>query len=225
MLNESKGNMYPFISHTWNPIKGICSHDCSYCYMKQFKQKPLRLDEKDLKTDLGRENFIFVGSSTDMWADDVEAEWIDRVLYECRLFGTNMYLFQSKNPRRFLEYYDRFPNKTVLGTTFETNRNVEISNAPKPWERLELMNYLYGFYPQFDRMITIEPIMGFDLVSMIAMIKPTFPKWVNIGADSKGHHLPEPSAEKIREFIVELKKFTEVKIKNNLKRLTEETKK
>jgi DNA repair photolyase len=33
-LNPSKGNMYPFVTHTWNPIRGKCPHDCSYCYMK-----------------------------------------------------------------------------------------------------------------------------------------------------------------------------------------------
>src|SRR3990167_1900105 len=31
MLNKQKGNMYGFVTHTWNPIKGKCSHNCSYC--------------------------------------------------------------------------------------------------------------------------------------------------------------------------------------------------
>ena len=31
MLNRQKGNMYPWITHTWNPIKGKCPHDCTYC--------------------------------------------------------------------------------------------------------------------------------------------------------------------------------------------------
>jgi len=29
-LNESKGNMYEFVTHTWNAIKGECKHDCTY---------------------------------------------------------------------------------------------------------------------------------------------------------------------------------------------------
>ena len=28
--------MYEFVTHTWNPIKGKCYHDCSYCYMKKI---------------------------------------------------------------------------------------------------------------------------------------------------------------------------------------------
>ena len=35
-LNLSKGDMYKFVNYTWNPIKGKCLHDCSYCYMKQI---------------------------------------------------------------------------------------------------------------------------------------------------------------------------------------------
>ena len=37
-LNLSNGNMYKFVNYTWNPIKGKCLHDCSYCYMKTMPQ-------------------------------------------------------------------------------------------------------------------------------------------------------------------------------------------
>ena len=26
-LTKSRGNMYPFVTHTWNAIKGICLHE------------------------------------------------------------------------------------------------------------------------------------------------------------------------------------------------------
>ena len=71
----------------------------------------------------------------------------------------------------------------------------------------------------FDKMVTIEPIYDFDLDDFLLMLKDTKPKWVNIGADSKGHNLPEPSKEKIEDLIKELKTFTNVKLKPNLKRL------
>ena len=89
MMNESKGNMYGFVTHTWNPIKGKCSHDCSYCYMKVYKQSPLHLVEKELTDDLGSGNFVFVGSSTDMFAEDVPADWIIKVIDACRKFPKN----------------------------------------------------------------------------------------------------------------------------------------
>ena len=52
-LNKSTGNMYDFITHTWNTIKGECPHGCSYCYMKRWgKQPSLHFDEKELMRDL-----------------------------------------------------------------------------------------------------------------------------------------------------------------------------
>ena len=27
--------MYPWVTHTWNPLAGRCKHDCNYCYMKR----------------------------------------------------------------------------------------------------------------------------------------------------------------------------------------------
>lgn len=81
MLNKSKGNMYEWVTHTWNTVKGECYHDCSYCYMKRWgKLNPVRFDEKELKTDLGNENFIFVGSSNDMFADNMCSGWVLKTL-------------------------------------------------------------------------------------------------------------------------------------------------
>jgi len=66
-LNKSKGNMYDFVTHTWNTIKGECPHDCGYCYMKAIAkrfnkpQQPPRFDESELKTNLDEGNFIFGG--------------------------------------------------------------------------------------------------------------------------------------------------------------------
>ena len=71
MIREAKGNMYEFVSHTWNPIKGKCYHGCSYCYMDKLSPKrgEARLDAGELANAcLGSGNFIFVGSSIDMFA-------------------------------------------------------------------------------------------------------------------------------------------------------------
>ena len=213
MLNKQKGNMYGFVTHTWNPIKGKCSHDCSYCYMKFYKQKPLHLVEKELEDDLGSGNFIFVGSSTDMFADDVPREWILKVLSHCNKYPNNKYLFQTKNTRRYADFIGSYPMDNILGTTLESNRSyIQFSKAPDLGARISYMNW-------DNTMVTIEPIMDFDLIPFIQIINQIKPKWVNIGADSKGHKLPEPSEEKIRSLINQLRQFTEVKLKPNLARL------
>ena len=68
-------------------------------------------------------------------------------------------------------------------------------------------------------MITIEPIMDIDMDVFVKWIKDIKPEFVNIGADSKGHKLPEPDAFKIGKLITELEKFTKVNLKENLKRI------
>ena len=218
MLNKQKGNMYPWVTHTWNPIKGKCPHDCSYCYMKRFPQPKLHLDEKELKTDLGKGNFIFVGSSCDIFADGVNIIWVHNVLEHCYNFD-NTYLFQSKNPYRFINLIGAFPEKTILGTTIETNRNFEIGNAPNSYARKCFMMELRTYDINYKRMVSIEPILDFDLDIFVKWIQEIKPEFVSIGADSKGHNLPEPSWDKVQALIKELRKFTEVKIKDNLKRL------
>lgn len=215
-LNISRGNMYSFVTHTWNTVKGKCPHDCSYCYMKRMSiQKHSRFDQYELSTDLGSGNFIFVGSSNDIFAKDIPREWINNTLSHCSRFD-NRYLFQSKNPKRFADF--DLPNKSVVCTTIETNRWYPeiMQNAPHPKERAEAMAEASKQYPTF---VTIEPILDFDLDELLALIKQCNPKQVNIGADSKGHHLPEPDRGKIIRLIKELKKFTKIEKKDNLWRL------
>jgi len=209
--------MYDFITHTWNIIKGKCPHDCSYCYMKRWgEQKPLRFDLKELETNLGKDNFIFVGSSCDMFAHNVPYEWIIKTLEYLKKFD-NKYLFQSKNPDHFDAIPIHGPYKYVLCTTIETNRVYPdiMCKAPDPIERA----IRFGYIPIEEKYITIEPIMSFDLYSLIELIKHCKPIQVNIGADSGKNGLPEPSKEELLYLIEDLECFTTVKQKDNLKRL------
>ncbi len=216
MLNESKGNMYEWITHTWNTVKGACPHDCSYCYMKRWgKLNPVRFDEKELKTDLGNGNFIFVGSSCDMFAEDIPYEWITKTLEHCNQYDNN-YLFQSKNPK----YFDGIAiwgiEKFALCTTIETNRVYpEMCNSPEPVDRAIQL----GRIPIEEKYVTIEPIMDFDLRNLVSLIRNCNPVQINIGADSGNNNLPEPDSNKIGELIEALSEFTIVKLKKNLKRL------
>ncbi len=102
-LNKSKGNMYSWCDFTWNPIRGKCPHACVYCFMKDRDVGPLRLDEKALADSLGSGRTIFVGSSTDMWADAVRGDRIWQVLNKCRHYDGNKYIFQTKNPSRLFK--------------------------------------------------------------------------------------------------------------------------
>ena len=220
-LNKSKGNMYEWITHTWNPLAGECPHGCSYCstnklirypgIKNKYTGKP-RLDENQMKTNLGYGNFIFVCAQSDLFAGSVPYEIVRDILNYCYKFD-NQYLFQTKNPFRLEGNGLIFPKKSTFCTTIETNRFYaeHMGDTSKPHAR--------AFHFPINNYITIEPIMDFDLNDFIILLKVTHPIQVNIGADSGNNNLPEPSKEKILALISKLEKFTKVKQKSNLARL------
>jgi protein gp37 len=186
--------------------------------MKRYPQPELHFDEKELKTDLGSGNTIFVGSSCDMWADSIPTEQINTILAHCSNFS-NIYIFQSKNPQRFTRLFiyqpSWFPINTTLGTTIESNRTYDsITGGQIPWRRMMSMRSL-----SCACFVSIEPIMDFDLDVMVGCMREIKPEFVSIGADSGQNNLPEPSVEKVQQLIKELQGITDVKIKDNLKRI------
>lgn len=223
MLNFTKGNMYEFIKYTWNPIKGACHHDCKYCYMKQINPNASqpRLAKYEFYTDLGKGNSIFIGSSTDMFADNIPSEWITQVLNYCQqkqdTKRPNWYLLQSKNPKRFLEFANHpLMKQVVFATTIESNRNYPeiMSNSPKIEERAEAMEEVASL--GFKTIVTAEPLMQFDLTDMVSIIKQCQPRLVNIGRNTcRDIQLPEPEPEKVRDLKVALDEFTRVNVKKN----------
>ena len=223
MFRELKGNMYEW-AKTWNPLGGECSHKCSYCSTNNLKKRyeavrnkysgPLKLffDDPPLT-----KKILFVCGQHDLFAENIPESWIANILRRCKA-KNNTYLFQTKNPARIKKFAPLFPEKSIICTTIETNRwYKQMGKAPVTDERAKAMNehYLAGFKTQ----VTIEPIMRFDLKEMVILIKVCHPSSVNIGADSKGNHLPEPPREKILELIEELEKFTVIDQKRNLSRL------
>jgi len=222
-LNKAKGNMYPWITHTWNPLAGKCLHGCGYCSTNKFYYPLLvekysgepRVCDSFLKDNLGNDNFIFVVAQNDLFAEGVPGEFIYSILAHCDE-ANNSYLFQSKNPKRIFDFEDFLPKKSVICTTIETNRYYpQMGNTPMPNDRALWMNAIH----EFKKYVTIEPIMDFDLKEMIELIMLCNPEQVNIGADSGNNHLPEPSKEKLLALIDELQKFTTIARKTNLARL------
>jgi DNA repair photolyase len=219
-LNVAKGNMYQWVTHTWNTVKGECPHACSYCFCKRWgKQPELHFDKRELKTDLGEGNFIFVGSSCDVFAEAIPHDWIMDTLAKAS-DSENNFLFQSKNPEKMARYKGYFPTdgKSFFCTTIETNRFYDqiMRNSPMPEQRAFYMNEgLRGL----TRYITIEPILAFDLAPLVELVRRCEPVQVNIGADSGGNNLPEPSRNAVMELIDDLSLFTRVEKKANLKRI------
>lgn len=215
--------MYPDVV-TWNPLAGECLHKCSYCSTNSLMRFPIikekytgeiRLDYKTLNKNLGKGKIIFVAAQNDLFANGVPFGFVCAILGQCYRYD-NTYLFQTKNPRQFIEFSDLFPTETILCTTIETNREyIQMGNAPHPFDRAKAMRLLW----KHEIQVTIEPIMSFDLNQLVTLIKMCNPCIVNIGADSKRNNLPEPSKEELLALINELEIFTMVAKKKNLNRL------
>lgn len=235
LLTRSKGNMYPWVTHTWNPVGGECPHRCTYCYVVhgvaarsgKYKGTPYLI--KKMLGDLyihGKghpsKKTIFVCSCIDLFAEDISDVILNSVLSHAADYPENRYLFQTKNPDKLWQCLPKILTKNpIIGTTIETNRKIpHISKAPSPIERIKAM-YLIKKYMGYETMISIEPIIDFDLGCMVKWIEIIKPQFVSIGADSKGTNLREPSPEKIIDLINELKYITKIKIKPNLKRILE----
>ncbi len=227
-LNKSKGNMYGFVTHTHTHIGGECPHKCSYCYVQAIEKRfsggkyrgKLRLNKDELEVNYGKDRIIFIEHCNDMWAEGVPSEWVEQILAHCNRYPENEYVFQTKNPARYYDFNGQFPPSKLMGCTAETvDEGVagKISNAPNPEDRLNQMDSLSAHEKTF---ITIEPILRGDMEKLAAWISLIAPEFVNIGADSKGTGLDEPSADDIRLLLNELKRYgVEIKQKTNLDRL------
>ena len=187
--------------------------------MKKFDGLlPIRFDPKELEVNLGEGNFIFVGSGTDAWAFDIPSDWITRFLDYCNLFNNN-YLFQSKDPSRFLEFISHpVMKKSVLCTTIETNVFYPdiVRNAPGTRKRAKAMQKLASL--GMRTYVTCEPLIKFDLPEMVELVSMCSPVQVNIGRNSRQDiTLPEPTRNEVQALITGLQKFTRVVVKSNAK--------
>jgi DNA repair photolyase len=224
-LVKSKGNMYDWVTHMHTHLGGECSHKCSYCYVGKVPfgrpakyTGPTRLIELELAVNYGVGKTIFIEHMNDLFAQGVRDEWIGKILTHCRIWPGNEYVFQTKNSERAAEFLFQFPKPYLMGTTLETNRETSISMAPPPKSRIRGLG---GFaHVGIRTFVTIEPILDFDVPELLGLIQQVNPEFVNIGADSKGSGLVEPSREKIFELIELFGKYgIPIKKKVNLGRI------
>lgn len=235
---QTVGNMYELSKAQWNPFKG-CEFDCIYCresFQRMEKRdahgcadcisyKPHAHAEALTKSLPATEfmEFIFTCASGDIaFCDD---EYLSRIVTRIRNEPNKSFLLQSKNPVTFNRI--RFPRNVVLGTTLETTFDdgyERISKAPHPSQRF--LDFLALDHP--TKVVTLEPLIEFDLDVMVAWLEELRPRFIWIGLDSKScltrkHGIAEPSIDKVmdlyrqlgsRGHVVMLKKEAVKRIRN-----------
>jgi len=236
MVKNKKGNMYSDNVKSWSVFIG-CYFDCNYCeksFKAQMKRQMPKFDkngkwrgcqdcydyiphfhENRLKDSLPKttgDQFIWCCSSSDIYF--AKEEWIEKVLERVRKLKNRTFFFQSKAPEVFYKY--DFPENVMLGTTLETNRDYRnISKAPIPYKRYN--DFLNLKHPR--KVVTLEPLMEFDLFPFLTMIRNISPERIYIGYDTKNCKLNEPSLTKTQILINYLKiHLPDCKIKTKLMR-------
>lgn len=172
-------------------------------YKDGFKPK---LVDYELKKNF-RKQYVFACDMGDLFGDWVPREWIVKVIDAIKNNPSSYFLFLTKNPKRYFGILDVVPENIVLGATIETNRDYRISRAPTTLERYKAMVDLP--YPR--KLVSIEPVMYFDLDVFLHWIKDIAPVMVHVGYTKYNHHLPEPSLAKTSKLMEQLKTFTRVK--------------
>ena len=221
-VNKSGGNMYPD-THTVNFYGGQCGM-CEYCYaatgriksMKKYQGR-IRLHEpafSPLKSNMT----VFVNSCTDLCHPQATDDMIKAVLRHLRRYPDIQYLIQTKNPERLLGVREFMPSNFVVGTTIESDQATTKWNITCEQRVRAMVEWSLSW--RCHTMISVEPIMRFNLDTMIDWLYNIKPDYVSVGANSrKDIQLPEPSADEIMALVAGLEKFTEVRLKANLERI------
>jgi len=209
--------MFDMINATWNPVVG-CLHYCSYCWARRLVETKLKnveryrdgfkpkLVEKELSRKFHKK-YVFAVDMGDLFGDWVPSEWILKVIEAIKNSPSSYFLFLTKNPKRYMEFLDLYPENIVLGATIETNRDYPVSKAPKTTERYEFMKKL----PFKNKVVSIEPIMDFDPEIFVQLLIDIGPVLAHVGYDNYNNNLPEPSLSKTYQLIDQLRAFTRVK--------------
>ena len=223
---SEKSRMFGFVTETWNPIVG-CSHNCVYCWARRQAQRQKKncpkcgwftphLHEERLNRKFKPNTLVFVSDMGDLFCERVPEEWIIAVLSVIKKYPQTTFFLETKNPAKMLYLAFYIPkDNTILSTTIETNiihgnsfggwEYEDISNAPYPCNRYLYM--LRSNLKRFNKHVSIEPILEFDLDVLIKWILNIKPKFgVSIGYDNYNCRLPEPKLSKTLRLIEELEK-------------------
>jgi protein gp37 len=180
---------------TWKPVTGC--HGCPYCYARDIARRfyppeigfnphfwPERLSAPQntplpKSSDL-KDRLVFTCSMADLFGEWVPQEWIDQVLKSVREAPQWIFLFLTKNPKRYLEI--EFPANAWVGATADTQKRAD--------EALKVFQTLHHGKAKVPRpqvlFLSLEPLREeIDLAGRMEAVD-----WLIIGGQSESSGEP-----------------------------------
>jgi len=216
--------MFPFVTHTPNPLGGECPYKCSYCWARDYKERfsslrrkysgPPRLYASELKKRYKEGDFVFAVTMRDPCSPDVTDDMLRALFDWMRQSPKATFLLLTKNPHRFLELRSELPPNLVCGATIESDRSYpKISKAPFQYGRL-LNIWQLGTCAPNKRFICVEPVLYFNTARFAGDIIWVKPWAVAVGYDNYGNKLPEPRLRRVFNLLERIAPITTVYVKS-----------
>jgi len=144
-------NPIGWCDYTWNPVKGMCTEACEYCYARRiyarFHYDPeIRLDPKELLAPykLKKPARIFCGSTIEMFHQDIHDDWLRQIVKVIKENPQHVFQFLY----HFSSHRGIFPDNCWLGLTMTSY--VDAQKALK----------FSKTYPDHLKFISFEPLLG-----------------------------------------------------------------
>ena len=237
-LSETRFNTsdIDWTDFSWNPITG-CKHNCDYCYGKDLAQRfkktfprgfephfrPERLSAPKNTPVTKNGNKVFVCSMSDMFGDWIPSDQINQILNVCKENPQWIYIFLTKNPKRYVEF-SPYPDNFWIGSTVDTKER--INPTKEAFENIKakvkflscepLREYIPLSYFTFAGEIK-EKIKTTDI--RFLKKKEYLINWCIIGAQSKTSKVPamQPKMKDVKKMISEAFNYDiKVFLKDNL---------
>lgn len=217
-----KDLMFGFVNETPKWMIG-CTFGCCYCYaydscMGRLKHVKIyhegfspRIVESEIRKKCKPNTVVFPFSMGDPFCYTQRKGRMVRVLPDKQIVGMfhvmkdnpeTTFLWQTKNPEGYHDFYDCLAPNMIAGVTIESDFvPSNISFAPAPYLRAKAMIELD--FP--NKFVSVEPVMRFNRKLLARWLLDIKPIAVAIGYDNHHKHLPEPSLNDVKTLIIDLK--------------------
>ncbi len=201
---------------SWNPIRGLCKINCSYCYAKgiykRLKLNPTILfDVKEVHrpSQHKKPTGIFTCSTHELFGEWILESWQQMIFDEIEKSPQHRFYILTKRPGNI--HMEEMPSNVWLGTTITGEENEE--------EQVNRLGRLMDVKASIH-FVSFEPLLGPIAQEVLEHIADGWLDWVIVGAQTQPLKLPKIEwIDNLLHHTSYCGKRTPLFVKNNLGKL------